>query len=129
MDHGKKRKTTVDVEMERAQALAEAAFQAAKFLALGTADLAHIIGIPEGAVRGLREGTRFLNGTNGEAEHADGLVRVVIRLKALLGNEETKGRSWVRTAHEQLGAKPIEIMQRKSGILTVRDFLVTAKQL
>lgn len=123
MDHGKPRKTSVEVEMAKARALFVAAVQSAKELGLGSAELAHILGIPEGAMRNLGEGTRFLSGTSGEAEQADALVRIVVDLKALLGDEQAKLRSWIRTMHDRLGAKPIELMQRKGGVLTVRDFL------
>ena len=110
-------------EDQKARALTAAALVAAKSLGLAPAETARVIGVSEGAMKSFRDGSRVVDGANGEAEYADSLVKVVGRLKTLLGPEETKWRSWLRSPVPGLEGKPIEILMRRGGIVSLREFL------
>lgn len=119
----------VDIQEQRAKALTEATLKAAKHLALGTTELARIIGIPEGAVVAMRKGERILDGLAPEAERGDSLVRITARLLALLGPEETKHRAWIRHANPAFDGKPLEVMLQRDGCSKVLEYLKRVDQL
>jgi hypothetical protein len=112
-----------DVMAQRAKALAQAALAAARQLGLSPGDTATVMGIPQNSLKSLQQGSRLLDGTSGEAERADALVRIVRRLKALLGDQETLWRSWIRQPCETLGDKPLTILLQRQGPEKVARFV------
>lgn len=115
----------VDMEERRAQALTQAALDAAAKLGLPPQDTAAILGVPVGAFTAMKKGERSVDGYSGEAERADALVRMAKKLKALLGDEETHWRAWIRREHERLGTKPLEVMKQRDGVLKIASLLET----
>jgi hypothetical protein len=116
-------------EDAKAAALTKAALDAARRLGLTPAETAAAIGIPQGALNAFKKGDRAVDGYNGEAECADALVRTVRRLGALLGEADTSWRSWLRRENEDLGSKPVEILQQRQGILKIAQHLERARSL
>ncbi len=116
-------KTRGDAEQGKAELLTKAALEAARRLALSPADLASILGVPQGALAAMRAGTRVVDGVSGEAECADALVRIIKRLSTLLGEADTNWRAWIRRENEALGDKPIIVMIQRRGVLKVASFL------
>lgn len=113
----------VDIQEQRAKALTEAALKAAKRLGLDTAEVARILGVPEGAIMAMRKGQRTLDGITAEAERGDALVKISLRLQALLGPEETKHRAWIRHANPAFEGKPLEVMLQRDGGMRVLEHL------
>ena len=118
-----------DVHEQRAKALAQAALNAARSLGLSPGDTATALGLPQNALKSLQQGTRLLDGTSGEAERADALVRIAKRLKALLGDQETQWRSWIRQPCDALGDKPLALMLQRNGAEKVVRFVERATSL
>lgn len=116
-------------EDQKALELTKAAMEAAKCLGLTPAETARVIGVPEGALIGMRQGTRTVDSEKGEADRAEALVRFVLRLRVLLGDEETKWRSWIRTANAKLAARPIEILLKHDGVSKLQRFTEDARAL
>jgi hypothetical protein len=113
----------VDIQEQRAKALTEAALKAAKHLGLGTTEVARILGVAEGAVLAMRKGQRTLDGITAEAERGEALVKITLRLQALLGPEETKHRAWIRHANPSFDGKPLDIMLQRDGCQRVLEHL------
>ncbi len=113
----------VDIEERRAAALTTAALECAQKLGLSPGDTAMLLGVPQGAFAAMKKGERSVDGVSGEAERADALVRATKRLRALLGDAETTWRSWIRRENDKLGAKPLDLMKQRDGILKVATFL------
>ena len=113
----------VDIEDQRAAALTVAAIDCSQKLGLSPADTATLLGVPQGAFASMKKGERAVDGVSGEAERADALVRSTKRLRILLGDAETTWRSWIRRENDELGAKPLDIMKQRDGILKIATFL------
>jgi hypothetical protein len=116
-------------EDAKAAALTKAALEAARRLGLTPAETAAAIGVPQGALNAMKKGERAVDGYNGEAECADALVRSLRRLTALLGDTETAWRSWLRRDNDDLGMKPVEILQQRQGVLKVAQHLERLRSL
>jgi hypothetical protein len=117
-------KARPDAEADRrAAALTTAALDCALKLGLSPADTAALLGVPQGAFAAMKKGERAVDGMNGEAERADALVRAAKKLRALLGEAETNWRAWLRRESPELGAKPIDLMRQRDGILQIAAFL------
>ena len=116
-------------EDQRAAALTKAALECARRLGLTPVEAATALGVPAGAFAAMKKGQRAVDGMNGEAECADAIVRIVKRLTVLLGEEETKWRSWLRAECGPLGARPCEMMTRRLGSLKVATYLERASSL
>jgi hypothetical protein len=110
-------------EHQRAVELTKLGLESARKLGLSPADTAAVLGVPVGALGALKKGERLVDGYNGEAERADALGRIVSRLTALLGPEETKWRSWLRRLSPQLGDTPLHAITQRDGVQGVADFL------
>ena len=119
----------VDEEGQRAAALTKAALEGMKRLGLSPAESASVLGVHAGVLAAMRKGDRVVDGYNGEAESADGLVRVVKRLNTLLGGEETKWRSWLRRESPQLGSRPLDLIVQRHGAEKVAAYLEHTSQL
>jgi hypothetical protein len=117
------------VQDKRARELTEAALTAARLLGLSPSEIASTLGVPQGALKEMQKFTRLVDGRSGEAERADALVRVARRLKALLGDQETLWRSWLRQPCADLDDKPLAVMTRKDGVLKVAQHLERAREL
>lgn len=112
-----------DAMDQRAKALAQAALTAARQLGLSATETATVLGVPQSTLKALQQGTRLLDGTSGEAERADALVRLARRLKALLGDQETAWRSWLRHPCEALGDKPLTVLLQRYGAEKVARYV------
>ena len=119
----------VDEENQRAVALTKAAIECTRRLGMSPAESASALGVHAGVLAAMRKGQRVVDGYNGEAETADALVRVIKRLSALLGGEETKWRSWLRREDPSLGARPLDVILRRHGAETVASYLEHAAQI
>jgi hypothetical protein len=116
-------------EMEKAAALTKAALEAARRLGLTPAETANVLGVAQGAFAAMKKGDRAVDGLNGEAERADALVRVVKRLAAILGDNESAWRAWLRRESGPLGDKPLDVFAQRDGVVKVATYLASASQL
>lgn len=119
----------VDVEDRKALELTKSALEGAKRLGLSPIDTAAILGVQQGALQAMKKGQRAVDGTSGEAERADALVRVVKRLQAMLGDTETSWRSWIRRENAALGAKPLDLMLQRDGSMKLATYLEAQREL
>ncbi len=113
----------VQAEDQKAAALTKAALDCARKLALNPHETASAFGVPAGALAAMRKGERAVDGVNGEAECADALVRIVKRLSALLGADESKWRAWMRREVGALDGKPLDLVAQRQGVLKVATYL------
>lgn len=120
---------SVEIEDQRAMALTKAALESARQLGLTPEQTAAALGVPVGAFKAMKDGKRAVDGYSGEAESADGLVRIVRRLKVLCGDTETTWRSWLRRDNATLGEKPIALLAMRQGSVKVATFLERATAL
>jgi hypothetical protein len=119
----------VQAEDQKAALLTKAALDCARKLALGPHETAAAIGVPAGALTAMKKGERAVDGVNGEAECADALVRVVKRLNALLGADESRWRAWMRREVDALDGKPLDLVVQRHGVLKVAAYLDAARDL
>jgi len=110
-------------EETRALALTKAALEGLRRLGLSPVETAAALGVPAGALTAMRKGSRSVDGLNGEAEAADAIVRMVKRLTALLGAEETKWRSWLRRDIPSLRGTPLALMIQRQGVSKLVAYL------
>ena len=120
---GHRHETPDDIEQKKALALTKAGLDCANWLGLSPAEICAVLGIQQGALQAMKKGERSVDGRSGEAERADGLVRIVKRLRKLLGDAETNARSWLRRENAKLEDKPVAIMMQRDGVLKVATFL------
>ena len=113
----------VEREQQRALTLTSSALEAARRLGLSPADTAAVLGVQQGTLQGMKKGERVVDGTTGEAEAADALVKVLSLLKALLGDDESKWRAWLRRPFPQLNGRPLDVMTTRHGIVKVATAL------
>lgn len=115
--------TQVEVETQKAAALTLSAIEAARRLGLSPGDTAAILGVAAGAFQSMKKGERSVDSSNGEAERADALVRIVKKLQKQLGDADTAWRAWIRREQSQLAAKPLDVMLQRDGVLRVAQAL------
>jgi hypothetical protein len=103
--------------------LTRAVLRAAGLLGLSSALVARVLGVSEASVSRLGAGTRRIQPDSKEGELALLLVRVYRSLDALVGADDAQRRAWMTGDHVALGGRPIELIQRADGLVSVVAYL------
>jgi Protein of unknown function (DUF2384) len=106
-----------------AAVLTKAVLRAAELLGLSSAALARILGVSEASVSRLVSGARQVDPQSKEGELALLLVRVYRSLDALVGTDAAQRKAWMDGANRALNGRPIELIERAEGLVTVVSYL------
>jgi hypothetical protein len=105
------------------QVLSKAVLRAAELLGLSSAVLARVLGVSEASISRLSAGARTIDPQSKEGELALLLVRVYRSLDALVGTDAAQRKSWLHGHNRALHARPVELIQRADGLVTVVGYL------
>ena|SRR5579863_2283543 len=103
--------------------LSKAVIRAAAFLDLPNKIVARAIGLSEASVSRLKSGTYVVSRDTKTFELAQLFVRLFRSLDSIMGGDDEASRSWMRTHNIVLGERPIELIQKISGLLTVLQYV------
>lgn len=90
---------------------------------LGARELAGILGVSQATTYRILDGSRSVDLAQKEGELALLCVRIYRSLDALVGGDDVKARTWLGAVNRHLGASPLAMMGRVSGIVQVADYL------
>jgi Protein of unknown function (DUF2384) len=107
----------------RDQVLSKAVLRAAELLGLSSAVLARALGVSEASVSRLSAGARTIDPQSKEGELALLLVRVYRSLDALVGSDPAQRKSWLHGDNRALHGRPVDLIQRADGLVTVVGYL------
>ena len=110
-------------EADDGRVLTVAVSRIADFWSLTNAKLGAILGLSESTVSRLRSGKAELDPASKSFEAAQFLLRLFRSLDALLGSDDLSARSWLATANLDLDARPIDLIERFKGLITVCDYV------
>ena len=110
-------------KLEPAAVLTQAVLRAARLLDLSSGALARILGVSEASISRLASGTRQVDPQSKEGELALLLVRVYRSLDALVGTDGEQRKAWMGSANRALNGRPIELIERAEGLVTVVSYL------
>lgn len=103
--------------------LTVAVSRAADLWDLTNATLGRIIGVSSPTASRLRSGQkRLLRGTK-PFELGQYFVRLFRSLDALTGSDDRSAMSWLRTKNEDLGGRPIDLIETVKGLAEVSNYV------
>lgn len=105
-----------------AAVLTKAVLAAARMLGLRNRDLAVVLGASDASVSRL-SGGRLIDPESKEGELALLLLRLFRSLDALMGGDEAKARSWLRTENTHLAGVPAQRIRSVEGLVEVVQYL------
>ncbi|MGQ0654348.1 MAG: antitoxin Xre/MbcA/ParS toxin-binding domain-containing protein [Betaproteobacteria bacterium] len=112
---------------DRAVVLTKAVTKAARLLDISQARIAQTLGVSEATASRMYGGKYVLEpGRGKEWELAALLVRLFRSLDSLLASEE-KARAWLKSENAALGARPIDLITRAQGLVSVLQYLDAAR--
>lgn len=103
--------------------LSRATAKAASIWALSNETLGNIIGVSAPTVSRLRNGKWTLERGTKPFELAQMFVRLFRSLDALVGGDDAAATAWLASANDDLGARPIELVQTIRGLFLVADYV------
>lgn len=103
--------------------LTKAVLRAAALLELPSNVLARILGVSEASISRLVGGSRTIDPGSKEGELALLLVRVYRSLDALVGTDAAQRKAWVRSPNRALNGRPLDLLQRADGLVSVVAYL------
>ncbi len=103
--------------------LTRAVLRAASLLGLSAGLVARVLGVSEASVSRLGAGTRRIAPDSKEGELALLLVRAYRSLDALVGADDAQRRAWMTSDNAALGGRPVDLIQRADGLVTVVAYL------
>jgi Protein of unknown function (DUF2384) len=105
------------------QVLSKAVLRASELLGLSSAVLARVLGVSEASISRLSAGARTIDPQSKEGELALLLVRVYRSLDALVGTDAAQRKAWLHGHNRALNGRPIELIQRADGLVSVVGYL------
>jgi transcriptional regulator with XRE-family HTH domain len=121
------RKPSASAAPDRAAVLTKAVTNAARLLDISQARVAQALGVSEATASRMFSGKYLLEpGRGKEWELAALLVRLFRSLDSLLASEE-KSRAWLNSESTALGGRPIELITRAEGLVSVLHYLDAAR--
>ncbi len=108
---------------DAAGVVAKSCLRAAALLDVPHRLLARTVGLSESSLSRLAQGAYRLEPDSKPFELALLFVRLFRGLDAMTGGDEAAARAWLRADNLALGARPIDLMQRISGLLDVIAYL------
>jgi hypothetical protein len=107
--------------------LTKAVIKAARLLDISQSRIALTLGVSEATASRMYGGTYVLEpGRGKEWELAALLVRLFRSLDSLLASEE-KASAWLKSENTALGGKPVDLITRAEGLVTVLQYLDAAR--
>jgi len=103
--------------------LTVAVTRAADFWDLTNATLGRIIGVSGPTASRLRSGQKTLSRGTKPFELAQYLVRLFSSLEALTGSDDKSAISWLRTQNQDLGGRPIDLIETVKGLAEVSNYV------
>ena len=103
--------------------LTVAVTRAADFWDLTNATLGRIIGVSGPTASRLRSGQKTLSRGTKPFELAQYLVRLFRSLDALTGSDDKSAISWLRTQNQDLGGRPIDLIETVKGLAEVSNYV------
>ena len=124
---GTRPKTSTAAAPDRGAVLTKAVVKAAKLLDISQARVAETLGVSEATASRMYSGKYVLEpGRGKEWELAALLVRVFRSLDSILASED-RAKAWLRSENTALGARPIELITRAEGLVSVLHYLDAAR--
>jgi|SRR3954470_20751955 transcriptional regulator with XRE-family HTH domain len=112
---------------ERSAVLTKSVINAARLLGLSQAQVAATLGVSEASASRMFSGRYVLEpGRGKEWELAALLVRLFRSLDSIVASEE-KARVWLNSRNNALGARPVELLSRAEGLVSVLHYLDAAR--
>lgn len=111
------------VRINAGHVLAKATGRAAALLGLSGAVLARVLGVSEATVSRVSRGERGLAPESKEGELAALLVRLYRSLDALVGNDESRRLTWMRSHNDALNGTPSVLIQSVQGLVATVAYL------
>lgn len=111
------------IAAEDDRVLTTAVARIADFWGLTNAKLGAVLGVSAATVSRLRSGQARLDPASKSFEAGQFLLRLFRSLDALLGSDDQAARSWLSTRNLDLGARPIDLIDRFMGLITVCDYV------
>jgi hypothetical protein len=115
--------TQAGADRDRAAVVARACLRAAARLDVPHRTVGRIIGLSEASISRLAQGGYRLAPDSKPYELAVLFVRLFRSLDALVGGDEASARAWLRAENLALGARPIDLVARLSGLVDVIAYL------
>jgi uncharacterized protein (DUF2384 family) len=103
--------------------LSEAVARIASFWKLTNAEIGRVLGISGPTASRLRSGSYRLERGLKPFELAQFLVRLFRGLDATMGSDDAAAARWLRTANEDLGGRPVDLIQTVRGLTDVADYV------
>jgi uncharacterized protein (DUF2384 family) len=103
--------------------LTVAVTRAADFWDLTNAALGRIIGVSGPTASRLRSGQKNLSRGTKPFELGQYLVRLFRSLDALTGSDDKSAISWLRTENQDLGGRPIDLIETVKGLAEVSNYV------
>lgn len=113
---------------EPAGVLAKAVIRAADRLDISGALLAKVLGVSPATVTRMRSGEYTLDEHRKEWELALLFVRVFRSLDSIVGDEQT-ARKWLKSENRGLNGRPIDLIPRAEGLVSVAHYLDASRGL
>ena len=109
--------------------LSKAALRAGERLGLSSAMLAKVLGLSAPTVTRMRQGGYVLNEKEKAYELATLFVRVYRSLDAIVGGDDAVAAGWLKADNIALGDKPVNMIQKVTGLFHVLQYLDTRRAL
>ena len=107
--------------------LTKAVVNAARHLGLSQAQVAETLGVSESTASRMFGGRyRLERGRGKEWELGALLVRLFRSLDSIVASEE-KARAWLHARNTALGGRPVELLSRAEGLVSVLHYLDSAR--
>jgi hypothetical protein len=103
--------------------LSTAIARIADFWGLSNAKLGLILGLSAATISRLRSGQTALDPVSKSFEAGQYLLRLFRSLDAMMGSDDAATRSWLHTANIDLQARPVDMIDRFKGLMTVCDYV------
>lgn len=104
--------------------LNKATVRASDYLGLTNGELALVIGVSPASITNLKsKKSYFFKGASNEYEKAMFLIRIYRSLFALIGDDSSQFKTWLRSKNDYLGTTPLEAMKSTEGLVNVTQYL------
>jgi len=115
-------------DSERAPAvLTGALVRAARILGITQTRIGQALGLSGATVSRMFDGRYLLDSRSKEWELSALLVRMFRSLDSIVGADDEAARAWLKSAHDSLGGRPIDLIRSAEGLVHVVQYLDAAR--
>lgn len=115
--------TDASLSRRREAVLTSATIKAAEHLDIPNATLGAIIGVSAPTVSRMKTGAYLLSDGSKPFEMAQLFLRMFRSLDSIVGSDDGAARSWLRTENLALRGRPIELIQKVTGLVATVAYL------